>query len=275
MEIPAERPSDEIAGLFESAFETPGETFYLVNPTAGSIEALVEWLASADERPDARLVGEKRVLSEAMADFVVAARAADLVESDALSMRAFDDSNGYSSDLVVTESTVTAVLRADDALASAHTDDEEFVEEAYDERSDLFEESDPYRLQTPPLSRVESTLESELGPDCRDDFEAFLSNLRAARGDDRTPDGVDVSLLVAARNRVQFYHVARWAEEAELASKATLSRKKNRLEERGWLATEKVPSDVGRPRLRLVLGDDRLRDVSVPQLASVVQNASE
>jgi hypothetical protein len=39
----------------------------------------------------------------------------------------------------------------------------------------------------------------------------------------------------------------------------------------GLLDTEKVPIDVGRPRLRLMLGDDRLRDSDTDQLASVAQ----
>jgi hypothetical protein len=39
----------------------------------------------------------------------------------------------------------------------------------------------------------------------------------------------------------------------------------------GLLDTEKVPIDVGRPRLRLMLGDDRLRDADTDQLASVTQ----
>ncbi len=36
--------------------------------------------------------------------------------------------------------------------------------------------------------------------------------------------------------------------------------------------TEKVPIDVGRPRLRLMLGDDRLKDAEPDELASVAQS---
>jgi len=39
----------------------------------------------------------------------------------------------------------------------------------------------------------------------------------------------------------------------------------------GLLDTEKVPIDVGRPRLRLMLGDERLQDANTDQLASVAQ----
>ena len=55
-----------------------------------------------------------------------------------------------------------------------------------------------------------------------------------------------------------------------LASKATFSRMKGRLEEQGVIATEKVPIDVGRPRLRLRLGD-QLRDEEISDLPATAQ----
>uniref|UniRef100_UPI001E507812 transcriptional regulator TbsP domain-containing protein n=1 Tax=Halegenticoccus soli TaxID=1985678 RepID=UPI001E507812 len=55
-------------------------------------------------------------------------------------------------------------------------------------------------------------------------------------------------------------------------SKATFSRTKTRLEDMGLIDTEKVPIDVGRPRLRLKLGDDRLRRADAGDLAGVAQS---
>uniref|UniRef100_UPI001E4BF87B transcriptional regulator TbsP domain-containing protein n=1 Tax=Halegenticoccus soli TaxID=1985678 RepID=UPI001E4BF87B len=55
-------------------------------------------------------------------------------------------------------------------------------------------------------------------------------------------------------------------------SKATFSRTKTRLEDMGLIDTEKVPIDVGRPRLRLKLGDDRLRQAGAGDLAGVAQS---
>ncbi|RJX46853.1 hypothetical protein DP106_15410, partial [Halonotius pteroides] len=71
-------------------------------------------------------------------------------------------------------------------------------------------------------------------------------------------DEVTVSLLVAARNGDLLYDISRWGEDVGIASKATFSRTKTRMEESGVIETEKVPIDVGRPRLRLRLGDERL-----------------
>jgi len=40
----------------------------------------------------------------------------------------------------------------------------------------------------------------------------------------------------------------------------------------GLIDTEKVPIDVGRPRLRLMLGDERLNDADSDELATVAQS---
>jgi septum formation topological specificity factor MinE len=40
----------------------------------------------------------------------------------------------------------------------------------------------------------------------------------------------------------------------------------------GLIGNGKVPTDVGRPRLRLLLGDERLNDADSDELATVVQS---
>jgi predicted transcriptional regulator len=81
-----------------------------------------------------------------------------------------------------------------------------------------------------------------------------------------------VSLLAAAKHEELLYDISTWGEEVGMASKATFSRTKNQLEERGLIATEKVPIDVGRPRQRLLLGDERLRGAAAAELASAAQS---
>ncbi|MFB6184704.1 MAG: DUF5821 family protein, partial [Haloarculaceae archaeon] len=66
--------------------------------------------------------------------------------------------------------------------------------------------------------------------------------------------------------------ISKWGEDIGLASKATFSRTKTKLEDMGLIDTEKVPIDVGRPRLRLMLGDDRLSEADTDELASVAQS---
>jgi hypothetical protein len=73
------------------------------------------------------------------------------------------------------------------------------------------------------------------------DFRAVLDSLEAARGGGEGLDEVTISLLVAAKNRELLYDISRWGEDIGLASKATFSRTKTRLEDNGLIETEKVP----------------------------------
>ena len=78
-----------------------------------------------------------------------------------------------------------------------------------------------------------------------------------------------VSLLVAAKNEELLYEISKWGEEVGIASKVTFSRTKTMLEERGLIDTEKVPIEVGRPRLRLLLGGECLREADTDEFVSV------
>jgi len=119
---------------------------------------------------------------------------------------------------------------------------------------------------------VQESLAGSLGDDTASDFDGVLASMETARGDGDDLDEVTVSLLVAAKNEELLYDISKWGEDVGIASKATFSRTKSELEEAGLLDTEKVPIDVGRPRLRLKLGDDRLREASAGELASVAQS---
>jgi hypothetical protein len=253
--------------LAESLGEAEGELF-VVNPGHGTVEELVNVMGEIDT-PTVRLIAAERTLKDVMGDFLVASTAADLVDGSTLEMRTHEtDSNT----LLVTEESVVAIVEAGDRVAGLVTDDEEFIESAYEMYSELWEESEPFGLRTPAISRVRTSLESDIGPETATDFGSVLASLETARGDGEGLDEVTISLLVAAKNRELLYDISKWGEDVGIASKATFSRTKTKLEDLGLIDTEKVPIDVGRPRLRLMLGDDRLRDAEAPELASVTQS---
>ena len=77
-------------------------------------------------------------------------------------------------------------------------------------------------------------------------------------------------LLAGALNDALLNDLSLWAEEIGLASSATLSRRKMQLDDGGFITTEKVPRQLGRPRLRLHLTDE-FAPHSTTELAAVVQ----
>ena len=256
--------------IIGKALDESEEPVLLVDPSEEAVTRLVRVAADRDDDPTTRVLADRRVLKSAMQDFIVASNAADLIEQDRLELRTLDEEPDNS--LLVTPSSVVALVETGSTVGGLTTDNDEFIEDAYQTFGETFETVEPFSMRTPPLSRVRETLAADIGHETEADFSAVLSSLETAGGDGDGLDEVTISLLVAAKNEVLLYDISRWGEEVGIASKATFSRTKTSLEDAGIVDTEKVPIDVGRPRLRLKLGDDRLEDADGPQLATVAQS---
>jgi DNA-binding transcriptional ArsR family regulator len=249
--------------------EESGEVF-AVGLDEEATEDLITILTELDDPPRVRLVARESVLKWVRDDFVLASAAAELGAATTLSLGTTDDR--FENGLVVTEETVVSVVPAGGYVAGLVTDDGEFVEAARTHWSEVWESAEEFDLRTPARSQVEESLTAEFGPDVEADFHAMLGALGTARSDEIDLDEVAVSLLAAAKHEELLYDVSKWGEDVGVASKPTFSRTKTRLEEMGLIDTEKVPIDVGRPRLRLILGDERLRGADADELASAAQS---
>ena len=254
--------------VYRRVFEGASDVL-AVGLSADAIEGLLTVLGERDEPPTVRLLTTESALKTLTNDFAVAGAAADLVAADVLSLRTAE--GRLDGPLLFTDETVVSVVPTGRQAAGLTTDDEEFVETARNQYVDRWDNSKPFNLRTPALSRVRETLEDEFGPDMVEDFEQMRVALGTERGDNEL-DEVDISLLAAARNGALLYNISTWGEDVGVASRATFSRKKTALEERGLIDTEKVPIDVGRPRLRLLLGDERLRETTADDLVSVARS---
>lgn len=259
--------ADDVGSILSKAITD--DAAFVVDPGATTIPVVIAELREAERPSVVNLLAGKEDLKAATGDFVVASHAADLVADGTLSVRVADDPGGPS--LVVSENRVVSVVRVPDRVAGLAATDEAFVARANEHYATRWAEAGRFKLDTPPLSRVRETLASDLGTAVAEDFDVALAELPAVRRDGDGLGEVAVSLLVAARHGRLLYDVSRWGEQVGLASKATYSRTKGELEEAGLVTTEKVPVDVGRPRLRLRLATGRLRNADVPELARVAR----
>jgi len=241
----------------------------VVNPSRDAIRKLVDVLGRRSESATVRLFAAEEPLKDLMDDFLIASAVADLIESGTLSVRTLE--TVPNSALVLSSESVVSLVQSNDQAAGLAMTDDDFVEETYGYYDQRWAQAPEFSLRTPPRSRVLETLEADIGPESAADFETVLDSLDTARGDGEGLDEVTISLLVAAKNGELLYDISKWGEDVGVASKATFSRTKTRLEDNGLLDTEKVPIDVGRPRLRLLLGDRRLLDADTADLASVAQ----
>ncbi|OLZ41237.1 hypothetical protein A6E15_09655 [Natrinema saccharevitans] len=261
----------QIDDILESVLGDVTGNVYMVNPSRDAIEEFVS-VATAfdDDLPSVHMLADERTLKDVMDDFIVASNAADLISEGALVLRTLEEAPENS--LLVGDDRVVAIVHAGDRVGGLVTDDESFVADTYDTYADRWTDASEFNLRTPPITDVRETLTDEISPEAEADFTAILDSLETARGDGDGLDEVTISLLVAAKNEALLYDISKWGEDVGIASKATFSRTKTKLEDMGLIDTEKVPIDVGRPRLRLKIGDERLSEADNGQLATVAQS---
>ena len=251
-----------VGDVLAAVLDTASDTAFVVAPGAETVEGLVRAVGAGS--PSVRLLADPAVLKTVADDFSVAGRMANRVESGELEIRRHD---GGTNALVATGSSVAAVVRGNDCAAGLVTDDDGVVEDTEARLAEAWADADAYDLQAPSLDRVRETLEAELGRPTADDFDAILSSDAGGAVDE-----VTISLLAAAKNGELLYDISKWGEDVGIASKATFSRTKTRMEEQGVIETEKVPIDVGRPRLRLRLDSDRLETDDDREFARVARS---
>ena len=261
--------TDSVGDVLSDGLSGADDDVIVVNPSRETIDALVDVLDGGSTTATVRLFAAEEPLKYLMDDFLVASTVADLIASGALAVRTLDAVPN--SALVLSDESVVSLVESGEQTAGLATTDAAFVAETYAHYDERWAKASEFSLRTPPRSRVMETLESDIGPGSAADFETVLDSLDTARGNGEGLDEVMISLLVAAKNGELLYDISKWGEDVGVASKATFSRTKTHLEDNGLLDTEKVPIDVGRPRLRLLLGDQRLADATADEMAGVAR----
>lgn len=236
--------------------------------------ALVRAITAASDEvelpADVRLLIDESTAGELRRDFLAAIAVVDLVEEHGIEVRTAPADDLPVAALFLGEEEVATVVPAGaDSAGAFHSGDDELVStlgDAYDERWDAAAE---HSFRTPARSVILDTLATDLDDELRADVAAALDADATAAALDRGVDPIDVVVLVAAKNAIQLYELSRWGERIGLASPAKFSQSKQRLEEEGLIATEKIPQERGRPRQRLVAGPELPDDPSVEELVAL------
>ncbi|CDK38145.1 DUF5821 family protein [Halorubrum sp. AJ67] len=217
-----------------------------VNLHSEQIATLAEDMNADGDEQVVHLLADESQIKDALFDFITASKIAELVDQGRLDIRILDEP--VQNAILTTESEVVVPLMSGHTVTGS---DEDIATSLYTEFEATFEAAESYNLRTPALSEVKATLREEIGDDTADEFEEVLAHAEEISNTNEYLDVVEVALLLAARNEVLLYDISRWGEDVGVASKATFSRTKSALEDAGLITTEKVPIDIGRPRLRL------------------------
>lgn len=253
--------------IFRRRLGETTESLLLIDPTTQQIETLFEVATEIEPEAKLLLLAREEALKEAFADFLIASQTADLIVNETLEIHKTGSLPGNA--LIISESALSVIVTAGPNTAALTTTEGPFVSDSFAYFSDVWDDAESYSLRTPPLSKIQQSLRESIGPEVESDFNTIVQALDTARDNGVGLDEVTICLLVAAKNQELLYDISKWGEDVGIASKATFSRTKTELENLGIVDTEKVPIEVGRPRLRLKFAHERLQGTSAEELAGI------
>lgn len=241
------------------------ESSIVVNPSENLIHGFVHHLTNDDNSNHVRMSVNEDTIKSVVSNFIVGAKASDLIENNKLEIRT--TSHEINGTIIATGGDIYCVADLNEPSVISprqdYTDDIESTVES------IWDGSNSFNIRTPSFTRIYSTMEEELGSEFVEDYRNIINHIENSEEDDM--DEVVAALLVGAKNKELLYDVSKWGEDCGLASKATFSRTKSRIESEGYLETEKVPIDIGRPRLRLKLASNVFEEEYDGLVVSAIQ----
>jgi len=261
--------SQSYADVFIKRLSNGAETAYLAGPCVDAVRDLVD--VHDFVSPQVHVLASERAINRAMDDFMVAALAAECVDSGQLSFRVADlDVNN----VLVTPQSTTSLVEIDTGVSGPTTDPTALYGQSFDEIDAAWGDSDHYDLPAPPVSTVRRTLESALSQAAARNFWTFLETVDAVptRGNYGV-SAVELAILASAAEGHLLNDVCSWADSVGLASHAACSRKKRKLEAAGIIVSdEECSGGQGAPAQRLHLTES-FQEIPTYELAERAQDA--
>lgn len=258
-EAPGTLRADAAIGVPESALTPDGERLMLVGVPPTVIRQFATHLTSdqdAFREADVRILCSKLDLDAATGDNITAAQLSRGVEDDMLGIAFIGEEHELHDELIPLP---PLMLTEDRAAAFAgpgviEERDSDLVGELWDTYESAFALADEYKseLRTPTLEEIEEKAREYVGPEYADELMAAFDAVDTLGTDEDPIRARDLAVIVGARQQETNYDVSRAMELAGLVSKATISRAKTHLEDEDVIETDKVPTEVGRPRLRYI-----------------------
>lgn len=246
------------------------EATFVVNPPAALLADVVD-AAMAAEAGSVRALVTADAATTLSEDFLLETRLAEARARERLAARVVEDP--LDDRLLLNDGTARVLVPVAETVGVFETDADSIVDDLRAKYESRWDDGDRLRTRAPPRTDLFETAADHLS-------DAFVSDLRGVLDGAEdldwhgSPTPIEVALVVAARASEHLYDVSRWGEDAEFASRSSLSRAKNCLEEVGVLSITRDPQKRGRPRQRLQVGDERLAEADpqtvVPALRSVL-----
>lgn len=250
--------------ILKEAISNSSGHIIAVNPAKVGARQIVQEILESKSWTPVKVFATKDALEASLSEFLIASRTADLINNGQLEIAYLDAEN--ETELLISKEKVTIPI-SENAFTVVTASEDNTVGELYEEFNHRFESATQHKPRTPALVSIQESLADEVGQSVRADLESVLDSEVALTGESDSLNIVELMVLLAARNRAENYTISKWGEDVGIASRATFSRTKKSLEEGGLIATEKIPQKIGRPRLRLLLATEELKEYSPVELA--------
>ncbi len=238
----------------------------ILNPSENLTKHIIDGMFESEESTHAKIIADENVLRSLRKDFLTSSKTAELIEIEHLELMSMNEEQ-ISGCIIKSGNSLRCVVDIIDSVVISeqqHYDDD--VQNSVESIS-----TENYNIRTPPLQNIYDSMREKLGDEVANDYKSVIDGVEQFGSGIGEMDEIAAALLVAAQHGVLLYDVSKWGEDCGLASKATFSRTKTTLEERGYIVTEKVPIEVGRPRLKLQLAPNVFEEEYDGQVISVVQ----
>lgn len=243
------------------------EPTFVVDPPRTLLADLVAQVRDRDGGT-VRVLLSETVADELSDDFLLETQLEDAREHTDFSVRCYD---GCLDDrLLLCPEDAGVVVPVADSVGIFETERSSFVADLQEKYEVYWSEATRLETRAPSRTQMREAASGRLSDAFVDDLVAAMDGARRLEWYG-TPTPVELSLVVAGRADEHLYDVSRWGEDADFASRSSLSRSKNDLEEQGLVAIERDPQERGRPRQRLQAGDDELADAPAAELVSLIR----
>lgn len=233
---------------------------------------LVVALDQASEIAEIEILTDSATIIELRELFFTTTHLVDYIQEGNIEIRAQDS---HLPSLIISEESIKVITGfPDENPTVVETTEGSFLKDTIGTFDKRFENANDVSFRKPGYSSLLGTLRKSFNESLIEDFEDALREAKESERPSLEIDPVIISLLVGGYNEMSFYELSLWGEDVKLGSRAKFSRFKRELEEERIIDYEQIPTQVGRPRHRLLLGDAVDRESINDIVTTAIQNCS-
>jgi hypothetical protein len=260
----------------QSVLEATESEIHVLNP-APAITTRLLAVYNPEQHPRISIYAPKSTYDAAISTFPFILMAASKIEPDGATLLELPEAaplNTQHANTIATGDYALSVLWDDDEILVTGIEKVTLATGLIDQATGATSDATEYELRAPPREVLLEAFEDRVGEPYVEQYGTLLDEIDELPCRYNQRAAIDTAILAGALTESQMYHISRATELVGFGSIATFSRRKNELEEAGYIDTENVPTDVGRPRDRLVPGDELepSTDGAVGLLHSLHQN---